>query len=321
VLHLEARSGTVTVEARALDRIQVDADIRIWSVSSDDADDAAAAVAAGMEQDGEQRVIVRAPALRDTAGGWSILKLGQRGSRVDYRVRVPLSSSVRVLSRSGRVEISGVHGRVHAEVLSGRCGIADVRGDVTVAARSGAVEVDRVDGTVNAEARSGRIRVANVTGDVIADSRSGAVEVDRVDGTVNAEARSGRIRVANVTGDVIADSRSGAVDLARIGGDVRITARSGAVSVEQAAAAMHVRSRCGVFRYRGAVCGDYDVEVETGPITLAVDPDRPFFVDAESRVGPVTSDLPPRRGGGAPAAGGAKVRLRTHTGPIRLTRD
>ena len=284
VLHLEARSGTVTVEARALDRIQVDAEIRTWSVSSDDADEAAAAVAAGMEQDGEQRVIVRAPALPHIAGGWSLLKLGQRGSRVDYHVRVPVASSVRVLSRSGRVDITGVHGRVHAEVLSGRCGITDVRGEVTVAARSGAVEVDRVDGTVNAEARSGRIRIANVTGDVIADSRSGAV------------------------------------DIAHVGSDVRIDARSGAVTVEQAAAGMHVRSRSGVFRYRGAVCGDYDIEVGSGPITLAVDPDRPFFVDAESRVGPVTSDLPPRRRDAGPAAGGPKVRLRAHTGPIRLTR-
>ena len=283
VLHLEARSGTVSVEARAIDRVQVDAEVRIWSVSSDDADDAASAVAAGMEQDGEQRVIVRAPVLRDTAGGWSLLKLGQRGSRVDYRVRVPVSSAVRVLSRSGRVDITGVHGRVHAEVLSGRCGITDVRGEVTVVARSGSVEVERIDGTVNAEASSGRIRV---------------------DG---------------VSGAVTTDSRSGVVDLSRIGGALRVLARSGSVSIEQAGGPVHVRSRSGVCRYRGAVCGDFDIEVATGPITLAVDPERPFFVDAESRVGPVTSDLPPRRGGAGPAAGGPKVRLRTHTGPIRIT--
>jgi len=284
VLHLEARSGTVTVEARALDRVQVEAEIRLWSDSADDADEAAASVAAGIEQDGERRVIIRAPALREQAGGWSLLKLGQRGSRIDYRVRVPISSAVRVFSRSGRVDITGVHGRIHAEVISGRCGIADVQGEVTVVARSGAVDIERVEGSVSAEARSGRLRVARVTGDVIADSRSGAV------------------------------------DLARVGGDVRITARSGSVGVEDAGRGMHVRSRCGVFRYRGAVSGDFDIEVSTGPITLAVDPDRPFFVDAESRVGPVTSDLPQRRGDAGPAAGGPKVRLRTHTGPIRITR-
>ncbi|MDE3096797.1 MAG: DUF4097 family beta strand repeat protein [Chloroflexota bacterium] len=284
VLHLESRSGAVIVEGRALDRVQVDAEVRTWSVSSDDADAAARAVADGMEQDGSDRVIVRAPALPETAGGWSLLKLGQRGSRVDYRVRVPVTSSVRVLSRSGRVEIAGVHGRVHSEVLSGRCRVRDIEGETAVIARSGAVEVERVRGSVTAEAKSGRIRVAEVAGPVTVDSRSGAVELTRVEG------------------------------------DLRVNVRTGAVTIGDAGGAVYVRSRCGMVRYRGAVRGDFDIEVGTGPITLAVDPEKPFFIDAESRVGPVVSDLPPRRRGEAPAAGGPKVRLRTQTGPIRLTR-
>jgi hypothetical protein len=56
-------------------------------------------------------------------------------------------------------------------------------------------------------------------------------------------------------------------------------------------------------------------------IHLAVDPGFPFFIDAESDLGAVRSDLPPRRGGGgSPNGAGPKVRLRTHTGAIRLTR-
>ena len=97
--------------------------------------------------------------------------------------------------------------------------------------------------------------------------------------------------------------------------------KSGPVSIEDAGGKLQSNSRCGPFRYRGRVEDDFDIEVGTGPITLAVDPERPFFIDAESRIGPVTSDLPPRRGA---ASGGAvegpKVRLRTHTGPIRVTR-
>ena len=81
VLHLEARSGSVRVEAHASDRIQVDATVRVYSVSSDDADEAARAVADAMEQDAAGRVIVRAPALPELSGGWSLLKL--RDFRVD----------------------------------------------------------------------------------------------------------------------------------------------------------------------------------------------------------------------------------------------
>jgi len=65
---------------------------------------------------------------------------------------------------------------------------------------------------------------------------------------------------------------------------------------------------------------DADGRLHLGLIHLAVDPDYPFFVDAESDIGAVRSDLPPRRAGGAPNGTGPKVRLRTHTGAIRLTR-
>lgn len=284
VLHLEARSGRVTVEGRRLDRVEVEAEIHVWSVSSDDADEAARAVEAGMEQDGRDRVIVRAPSLPETTGGWSLLKLGQRGSRIDYRIRVPVGSSVRVLSRSGRVEISGIHGLVHGEVISGRCAVEDVHGDTTVVARSGTVEVERVEGMVTAEARSGRVRIAAVTGAVSIESRSGNVEAKQV------------------------------------AGDLRISARSGTINIDAPGAAVYVRSRCGPVRYRGPVRGDVDIEVNTGTVLLAVDPAAPFFVDAEARVGSVSSDLPPRRPGAAGDGSGPKVRLRTHTGSIHLKR-
>jgi len=285
VLHLESRSGAAVVEGRETDVVRVEAVLRIWSDDAGDADDAAALVERGMEMDGRQRVIVRAPALpQGSGGGWSILQFGQRGSRLDYHVRVPRRTAVRVLSRSGRVEIRRIEGRTHTEVISGRCTVEDVTGDVT------------------------------------AISRSGAMQIDRVEGSVTAEARSGRLHIAAVRGRVVAEARSGAVELAHIVGDARVSARSGSITVEDVAGGLHARSKAGSFRYRGAVRGDFDIEVGTGPITLAVDPDVPFFVDAESRVGPVTSDLPPRRGGAGPPAGGPKVRLRAITGPIRLTR-
>lgn len=283
-LHLEARAGRVLVEGRPVDGVQIEAEIHIWSVSSDEADEAARAVDAGMEQDGDGRVIVHAPALRESSGGWSLLKLAQRGPRVDYRVRVPLTSSVSVLSRSGRVEISGVHGRVHCDVVSGRSQVRDIEGETTVV------------------------------------SRSGAVEVERIEGSVKLEARSGRIRLSDVRGAASVESRSGTIELSHVTGDVRVSGRTGSISVDAPGAAVQVRSRCGPVRYRGAVAGDVDIELHTGPIVFAVDSAAPIYIDAETRVGAVSSDLKPRRRGQPPATGGPKVRLRTHTGSIHLTR-
>lgn len=281
VLHVEARSGAVAVEAGAGDRVLVEAVVHVWSDLALEADEAASLVARGMEQD-SHRVIVRAPALPHTEG-WSLW--GRRGARVDYTVRVPDETAVRVLSRSGRIQIGGTSGRVHAETVSGRCGVERVQGDVTAIARSGSLAIEHVTGDVTAEARSGRIELRHVTGTASVEAKSGAAEVRDV------------------------------------GGDLRVSTHTGAITIEDARARVRAKAHTGAIRYHGRVVADMDMAAHTGLIQLAVDPACPFFIDAESDLGVVRSDLPPRRGGAAPANGtGPKVRLRTHTGAIRLTR-
>ncbi|HEY8173669.1 MAG TPA: DUF4097 family beta strand repeat-containing protein [Dehalococcoidia bacterium] len=280
VLHLESRSGEVIVEGRETDRVAVDAVVRVWTDLSTDADDAAALVERNMEQDGH-RVIIRAPTL-DQREGWGAL-FG-RSPRIDYHVRLPRHSAVRVLSRSGAVQIAHVEGVVHSEALSGKIGIEDVKGDVSVVSRSGNVLIERI------------------TGDVIAEARSGKLRLNQVEGIAQLEARSGTIEAEQVKGDL------------------RITARSGTVNIEHPGGKVHLRAHAGSVRFKGRVFDDVEIEANAGSITFAADPDFPFFVEAESSVGSVRSDLRPRRNGVVPPAGGPRVRLRTRAGSIRLTK-
>jgi hypothetical protein len=92
------------------------------------------------------------------------------------------------------------------------------------------------------------------------------------------------------------------------------------VSIADVGGRLIVRSRAGSMRYRGAVRDDVDVEAHAGSITFAVDTEFPFFIDAESHVGSVSSDLPPRRNGAGVPSQGPRVKLRTRAGSIRLTR-
>jgi hypothetical protein len=280
VLHLESRSGAVIVEGRTTDRVVIDAVVRVWTDLSVEADDAARLVEQAMEQDAH-RIIVRMPALPKREG-WAVL-FGQ-GSRVDYHVRVPLQSAVRVLSKSGSVQITHVEGVVHTEAMSGKVGVDDIAGDVTAVSRSGSLLVERVRGNVTADARSGKVAINHVKGSVEIEARSGTVEVMDVEG------------------------------------DLKVASRSGSVSIDNVRGRMNVKSRAGSTRYRGKVLADAEFEALAGSIHLAVDPEYPFFVDAESMAGSVRSDLPPRRNGAAPSDGGPKVRLRTRAGSIRLSK-
>ena len=282
VLHVESRSGSVTVESHGSPSIVVEGVIHLWSEHPSEADDAAVLVERGMDQDDQQRVIIRAPALSQSEG-WSFW--GKRGARVDYHIRVPVRTAVRVLSRSGRVGIARTEGRVHVESGSGRIHVEDIAGDVAIAARSGSVSIDRVQGAVQAEARSGRIDIRNVAGKVVVQSRSGAIELREVAGEIEARGHTGPVTIENAHSGVRAGAHTGSV------------------------------------RYTGRIEGDVSITAHTGSITLAVDPAQPFFLDAESDTGTVRSELPPRRGdSAAPPADGHKVRLRTHTGSIRITR-
>lgn len=282
VLHLEARSGTVTVEAHGQSKILIEAIVHVWSDHAAEADEAIALVDRGMTQDEQQRVIVRAPSLPQSEG-WSFW--GKRGARVDYNVLVPVRTAVRVLSRSGRVGIARTTGRLHVE--------------------SG----------------SGRINVEEVTGDVALVSRSGSISVSRITGGVSVEVRSGKVDVRDINGKLVVQTRSGSTDVRGITGDAEVRGHTGSVSLEDMRGGVYARAHSGSIRFRGRVSGDLSLSAHTGSITLAVDPAQGFFLDAESETGSVKSELPPKRGASAPSEGPAyKVRLRAHTGSIRITR-
>jgi DUF4097 and DUF4098 domain-containing protein YvlB len=283
VLHLESRSGSVRVEGRDTEKVSVVAELHFWSDLAAEADDAAALVERGMEQDGH-RVIVRAPSLTSGQGRGLLFHLGLKGSRVDYTVQVPVQTAARVLSRSGSVQITHLEGVVHTEALSGKVNVDDVQGDVRAVSRSGNVQLERIGGNVAAEARSGRLRIQQIEGAVEAEARSGSLEIDQV---------SGRVRVA---------------------------AQSGSLTLERCGSTVQARTKAGSVRFRGRVEGDMAIEAHAGSITFAADPATPFFIDAESHFGSVRSDLAPRTGRNGPPEAGPRVKLRSHAGSIRVTR-
>ncbi|MCH8026361.1 MAG: DUF4097 family beta strand repeat protein [Chloroflexi bacterium] len=173
-----------------------------------------------------------------------------------------------------------------------------------VASRSGRVEVANVTGPLAIEARSGRVALSDIAGDVQIDSRSGGVQVESIGGRLTINSRSGTVRVDGCAGDVNVQTRSGALQLSELCAGLQVEQRSGSV------------------RYDGDVCGPFDINLASGSIRLAVDPNSSFFLDAETTSGSVRSDLPLQRGKTAPDAprkGAPTVRIRARSGNIHIT--
>lgn len=168
--------------------------------------------------------------------------------------------------------------------------------------------------------RTGRVEVESLTRLLDVDVRTGRVGVRAIDANVRISSRSGSTQAEAIGGSLTVESRTGSVRVSRCAGDVTVQSRTGSVHVEDAGGKLSIENRTGSVRYDGAVRGPFDIDVRTGLVRLAVDPDSVFFLDAQTTTGSVRSDLPLRRdGGGAPSQGGGPtVRVRTVTGAIRI---
>lgn len=209
------------------------------------------------------------------------LSLGGSGTRLNMVARVPRTCAVTAEQRSGPLRVSGLRAGLRAESRNGPSEVAEVAGDVTLETRSGTTEVRRVEGDVSVEARSGRLEVESVTGHTRVRSRSGNVVIRDVGGELDVESRSGRVQMDDVRGPVLVRAHSGAVE------------------------------------FRGRIQHPVDIEVHSGLVKLAVTRDSRFFMDAETHVGSIRSELPvdylERPPEDAPV-----VRVRTHAGAVRI---
>jgi len=201
--------------------------------------------------------------------------------RVDMELRVPRRCAVNADLRAGTLRVSGVHAGVTARSRSGRCEIADIGGDVTLETHSGHATVHAIRGGVKVESRSGRIDISEVDGDLDVDVRSGRFDGRGVGGRARVRGQSGMVRLENARGPV------------------EISAESGAVEV------------------RGPVVAPITIDVRAGSARIAVPADARFYLDAESRLGSVRSDLPVGEDE-RPPADALTVRVRTEMGSIRI---
>jgi len=188
---------------------------------------------------------------------------------------------------------------------------------VTAEQRSGPLRVSGLQAGLRAESRNGHSEVTEVAGDVALETRSGTTEVRKVRGDLAVEARSGRLEVESVTGHTRLRSRNGNVLIRDIGGELEVESRSGRVQIDDVRGPVQVRAHSGAVEFRGRIQHPVDIEVHSGLVKLAVTRDSRFFMDAETHVGSIRSELPvdylERPPEDAPV-----VRVRTHAGAVRI---
>lgn len=313
-LTVDSRSGSVTVIGDAAETATVEVTAHLLDDTAESADASLAQIMAGIDwREGALTIITPQIA---SSGPWFMFG---RGVRIDYMVTAPLRTTCRIASRSGRVEVARVEGPVDIEQRSGRTAVSEVALDVAISTRSGNTEVERVGGRLTVTGHSGRVSVRDIGGEVRLGVHSGAIDAERTGG-LHVSSHSGSIRADGVDGDLRAEAGSGRISAENITGGVRATNRSGSITVDRAGGPSELKTASGSITVRGPIQGDLSAQTASGGVRLEVDPDYPFFIEAESASGSVSSDLPTRRDGVAAPEDAPRVNVRTASGSIRVTR-
>lgn len=204
-------AGDITITAGSGDEVSIDAVKRTRGDKSElervqiTVDDRAGRVDVRTEHDGQYRD-------RDDRGRRS------DHVSVDYTVTVPAAASVDLHSVSGTIKVTGIHGSLRSETISGNVTIVDapkleaaktVSGDVSLSGIStdGDISASSVSGNVRAKGLKARgLDVGSVSGDIaITDAACERLSVKTVSGSVEyggGIARSGRYEINTHSGTV-----------------------------------------------------------------------------------------------------------------------
>jgi DUF4097 and DUF4098 domain-containing protein YvlB len=179
-----------------------------------------------------------------------------RGAEVLIAVSCPIEPTVEVRTGSADIEGRGLFKRIDVETGSGDVQFTDISGDAEVSAASGDVQISLVGGEARLNTASGDIQVGMIGADGRVNSASGDVMIRTAGGRFEANTASGDIQVKEALGSVNANTASGDQQIGSVFQDT-----------------VNLRS----------ASGDIRVGIKEG---------SKLFVDARSRSGDVTSELP-----------------------------
>jgi putative adhesin len=207
-----------------------------------------------------------------------------RGAEVLIAVTCPLEPAVEIKTGSADIEGRGLMKSVDVETGSGDVQFADISGDAEVSAASGDVQISLIGGEARLNTASGDIQVGMIGGDGRVNSASGDVMIRTAGARFEANSASGDVQVKEALGSVSANTASGDQQIGSVIQD-----------------SVNLRS----------ASGDIRVGIKEG---------SRLYVDARSRSGDVTSELPVSD---APPEGDApliELRANTMSGDITIHR-
>lgn len=214
----------------------------------------------------------------------------QRAVTVSYRVQVPPETEVLISSESGETSVRGLAGPVDVRTQSATIALQGLSGVTRASTGSGAV---------SAEGMTGELRVTTTSSSFTGTGLASSLLVRTQSGEVAA--------VLTATGDVDVETGSSAIRLRGVRGGLTARTQSGRVTVQ------------------GSPLRPWIANTGSSSVSLDIEPEVGFSLDASSRSGSVVVEggavqgaTTKRAARGSVNGGGALVKITTGSGSIRV---
>jgi len=253
-----------------------------------------------------------------------------------------IGAGLELTARHGNVEVSDVTGASKLDVEHGDLSVRKT-GALDVAIQYGGFDAEGVAGDLVVRGGHAGVRASDVTGRAEVETSYEGIHLARVGGDVRAIAQHGEVTAEDVAGGLFAETSHGGVKLDRVDGPVQVVADRGGVEASGLAKGATVRTTGGDVSLdgftgrvevevergsarlspRAALAAEVTVSATQGEVRLEVPDGSRFDLDAESRRGELSTEVPgltTSQTGGEPgrahrvagklAGGGIAVRLR-----------
>jgi DUF4097 and DUF4098 domain-containing protein YvlB len=222
-----------------------------------------------------------------------------------------LRPSVRVSSRSGRIEVVAESRDGVAAYKSGEEIAVEGDGTVTVSSRSSNLVVRVPEGTdVVVGTISGRITLVGRFGAVAANTVSARISIDTAE-RVDARTISGRVHVGACSGEVRIDAVSGRAEVGSAGA-VLLSTTSGRITVDEVRGKVRAKGVSGRIEINVT---ETPLDVKVGSLSGRIRLTAPAIASPRQHLttkrGSITSSLDQGDDG--------ELQARTHSGSIRIT--
>jgi DUF4097 and DUF4098 domain-containing protein YvlB len=192
----------------------------------------------------------------------------------------------------------------------------------SVEAKTGSAEVEGRGrfGAVEVETGSGDVEFGEIALDANINAASGDVQLGSVGGNARVNTASGDTQVRSIGGDAKINSASGDVQIREVQGELSVNSASGDVQIREAASSVGVNTASGDQQIGSVTTGKVTLKSASGDLKVGIREGSTLWVDARSRSGEVTSELPVSEL--PPDGDGPTVELRANTmsGDITVAR-